>query len=203
MKPKTKQMTITKSDLPKGAFAFEKIEDANRSVDYKQGNPYYYGRVGGDQVIHLGPNDTIQGTFHHNVTTVCLDAYLAWIKENCIWHKTTITYHEPKRAVLTDLDVSRAPVEVTEAWVNSVVLRKMTDRQKQDLAKVKAAKEARVAKQKAETKKRAAEERALRAKEKKANAIHDEYGDLASALHILKKHGLKVVTVDEPRSKKK
>ncbi len=207
--PKTSSKRIDQIDA-KDAFAGETV--AGRVVTYKV-SPHYWRERTNYRTIHLGEGEkTIKGTYYATLSLDELKEFLAWVKENCAWHKTTVRYNNPKRAILTGSFDLPAP-EVTQATVESTVHRNMTEQFRSDLARVTERKAERVAKQKAEkaaaAQKARAEEAAARKKEKaredREQALLDaarartEFGDLAQALKVLKKHGLKIVTVDEAK----
>jgi microsomal dipeptidase-like Zn-dependent dipeptidase len=84
--------------------------------------------------------------------------------------------------------------------IESTVHRKMTPALTADLANVIEAKAARVTKEKEAAKAAKAKrdkERREAAKAKKNQEASAEFGDLAAALKTLKKHGLRIVTVEE------
>lgn len=209
--PKTTSKRIDQVDA-KDTFAGEVV--AGRAVAYKVSPYSYYYRSSRDyRTIHLGEgNKTIKGTLYATLNMDELKEFLAWVKANTAWHKTTVRYEKPKQSILTgsfDLPVP----EVTKAVVDSTFHRIMTDQFTADLAKVTERKAARAAKQRAETAERAKKQRAEDAARKKklkqqeerdallveSAKANREFGDLAQALKVLKKHGLKIVTVDEDK----
>ncbi len=208
--PKTTSKRIDNVDA-KDTFPGETV--AGRVVTYKQSPYYYYS--GNYKTIHLGEgNKTITAHFNATLTMDELKEFLTWVKDNCAWHKTKISYKKPKQSVLVgSFDIPKP--EVTSALVDSTVHRNMTEQMTADLVKVTERKAARAAKAKAETAERLKKQRAAdaaRRKKEKAQEEREEallqaakaqtdFGDLATALKILKKHGLKIVTIDESKDK--
>lgn len=204
--PKTHSKRIDNIDA-RDAFVGEVV--AGRTVTYKS-SPSYWHRADYKTIV-LGEGDkTIKGTFYATLDLTGLQEFLDWLKVNTAWHKTKVTYNKPKQAVLTG-SFSLPKPEVTTATVDSTFHRVMTDRLTADLAGAIERKANRVAKQKAETAARAKKRREDEAAAKKkarlreereqalidAAKVRNDFGDLAQALKVLKKHGLKIVTIDD------
>jgi hypothetical protein len=207
-KPKLRSVALDRRDIFKGLLPPETIVGVHDSktgseiqVAYKYRTAYWYGHSSEQRI--QWDDSVIQGTLDKCIRIIDLPIYLDWVKKNCTWHKTTLNYRSPKSVVLTDLDVTLVDPDFGDVIVNSIVHRKQTDEQRADLAKLRENKDARLKREKAETAKRAAAKRKAEAERKRKESITHEFGDLAGALATLKKHGLKVVTVDEPRTKKK
>lgn len=217
--PKTTSKRIDFVDA-KDRFVGEIV--AGRQVTYKVSPYSYYGYRNDHRTIHLGENnETIKGTLNAVLDLDELKEFMAWVKKNCQWHKTKVTYNKPKQAILTgsfDLPIP----EVTKATVESTFHRFMTKQFSEDLVQVDQRKADRAAKAKAATAARAAKrreeaaaarkrererikkqqeaERKRQEREEKQARIAEsltEFGDLATALKVLKKHGLKIVTIDD------
>ena len=202
--PKTTNKKVNKTDA---ADAFVGDEVAGRTITYKTTPYYYYGYRGGEQNIYLGvDNKTIRGQFNDEITLKELGEFLAWLKANAAWHKTTVRYGQPKQTTLAGTFDLPSP-DVTQASVESTFHRNMTKEFTADLARIAELKAVRAAKHRAVTaarnKKRRAE-LALTKKKAKEREERDErllaaadFSDLAQALKVLKKHGLKIVTIDD------
>lgn len=200
-RPRVKQRTFEEADLHSGAFAAEKLPTGG-TVQYRRRAPhdYYYTKV--KRTVRFGENDTIVGAWTGWLSLEQAQVLLDWLKSETTWHDTTFEPEQPKKAAVNGFGIPT--FEVTRVWVDSKFHRKMTQALKDDLARVEQATATRKAKEREASKKRKAEVRAAQKKSaealKKRAAAQDaveEFGDLASALKVLKKHGLKIVTVEE------
>ncbi len=194
--PKLRSKTIDTKDLG-SAFPAEKVVGCN--VRFKERTGWGYGSRTNYR-IQIGENDTtIRGNLDAELNLEEITRLLGWLKANCVWHKTEVSYSDPKRSVLVNSFEVPAP-NVARGYVNSVFHRKMTETQLADLAAVEQRRASRMAKQKAETKERAAKQRAEDKKhkaEQERRSASTEFSDLATALKVLKKHGLKIVTIEK------
>jgi hypothetical protein len=205
-RPKTKQMTIDKADLHSGAFANETL--FGRSVTYKTRGyrARWNYRDDGDRTIHTN-DDVIKGEYSAYLSEKELKEFFDWMTQNVTWHVTKVSPYTGGSAEVRGSTFDLPVFKPSQIHVSSTFYRKMTDVQKEDLEKVKAAKADRMAKQKEATKlaaaKRREAEKKAREAEKKAQeraaakVANSEFTDLAQALKVLKKHGLKIVTVEE------
>jgi hypothetical protein len=203
-KPKTRQMTLDGRDISKDSFPAEKVGGGQVTYKSRTNHGYYYGYKGAkdkDRRIYLGPNDeTIVGTYYRTVSEDEARAYLSWVEQNCTWHRTVLNFDRLSQVVVSGTDHTMPAPEPAEVTIESTVHRKMTPALTADLANAIEAKAARVAKKKAAAKAAKAKrdkERREAAKAEKSQASAAEFGDLAAALKTLKKHGLRIVTVEE------
>lgn len=207
-KPKTRQVTLDGRDITKTTLTNENTGAGQVRYKSRPNRDYYYSNSTKDKVIHLGPNDeTIEGHYYHHVTEAGAIAYLEWVKDNCVWHRTEFIYGTPPRATIAGTETSLPTPKTAKMTVISTVHRKMTPALTEELAKVNESKAARVAKEKAAAKaEKAKRDKERRDKEKAAKnrEASAEYIDLASALKVLKQHGLTIVSVeDKSKSKEK
>lgn len=207
-KPKTKQVTIDLKDINSAALRPEVLAQGlkivyrhrprHRYTYYSHSNSYSRSN---STVVHLGAESTIVGTLQGNVSIDNLPIILAWINKNCSWHRTVVSYSKPKQVVLGPGESPTVPT-FGSAWVDSTVHRNITDAMQADLDAIEAAKSERKKKERQVAKERKAKADAeRRAQEKKAQEREagTEFTDLATALKTLKKHGLKIVTVEEKK----
>lgn len=201
-RPKTRQVTLDGRDMGKTTFADEKVPHG--VVRYKSRpnrGGYYYSNTTKDRIINIGPNDaTVVGHYRGYATEDEAVAYLKWVEQNCDWHRTEFIYGTPPRATLTGTATSLPAPKTAKMTIVSTVYRKMTPSLTADLANVNEAKAKRIEKEKAATKAAKAKrdkERREREKAAKNREATAEFGDLASALKVLKRHGLTIVSVED------
>lgn len=207
--PKTKQTTILNVDLGKG-LGDERV--LGHDISYREAPPWRYGSLPHVRqtrtVIRMGENNqTIRGTFSGKLAKADVKRFMAWLAANTVWHSTEFSEGRVPRKTVRGTIFEVPTWDPTDVRVYSVFMRKMTKEQIADLATVEKNKVARIEKEKLQRKEHQAKERKARAEAKKRQAELEkraeskrqevEFTDLAQALKVLSKHGLKIVTVDE------
>lgn len=138
-------------------------------------------------------------------TKAQLDEFLAWAKKNAVWHSLKV-----KRALNSnktvplgeDFSVPDPDVNDFRYTIHGAVHLPITDKQRKDIQAILDTRKEAAAKKK----KALAEAKKKQAAAQKKQAMYDDAlleSDIAVALAILKKRGLKVVTVDQDTKKKK
>lgn len=127
-----------------------------------------------------------------------LNEFMDWVKQNASWHKITVAQYTSSSKVVQDAKVPAFPVGYYT--VSGQLHLPTTPKQTAQITKlIEGRKATALKKRQADAAKRAAEKKAEQ-RERARDAAFD-HADLAMALSILKKNGLKVITVEEKGKK--
>jgi hypothetical protein len=181
-KPKTSRRSVLVKDVPAtGLLPNESITDKIEAKYKNHPNSGYWGYADKRLWNFERGDDVIKGRVEASVSVTDLHTFLKWLEDNTISDTTKITVSSVFFRTLTD--DQRASIDATDA--------KKSERQaREKAARAAAAKKAKEAEKKREEERRKREE---------AYAKEREGGDLAHALKVLKKHGLKIVSVSESK----
>lgn len=181
-KPKTSRRTVLSKDVPSsGLLPNEQITDKIEAKYKSHPSDGYWGYTDQSRWNFERGDSVVKGRVEASVSVTDLQTFLKWLEDNTVSDTTKIT-------------------------VSSVFFRTLTDEQRASIEAADTKKAERVAKEKAvaaerRRKQREAERKAKEAarKREEAYAKEREGDDLANALKVLKKHGLKIVSVSESK----
>jgi hypothetical protein len=209
--PKTKQLSLTAAE---GKGRLGEFSAGPVKIRFKLKNGGYYSYYSSNSayikfdlengIIKAQVSNPSRFSFTY-YTKKQLDEFLAWAGENSSWHSLKVkrVLNAPKTvAINEDFTVPDPNVDDFRYIIEGALHVPITDKQRKEIQSIlDARKEVKAKKRAADRKRREAYRKSEKLRKLRDEALVES--DLSYALAILKKNGLKIVTVDEAKPKKK